>query len=173
MRPQIVPSKFADCRSLKDTMDKIRKWRGKPKSKEQIAEEGNEKKRILLSEDGAPNAKRFKWSRSAFRCSARGDELPLRHWKRESDRLDRSEHFSKFNCKTPLVKYKNHEEYYSAGLDKLPSSSSWSKIETDCLMELCERFDLRFGVVADRFMDTLKEQYGLAQVAKLNLEHLC
>ena len=41
---------------------------------------------------------------------------------------------------------------------------SWTKEETDQLFDLCERFDLRFVVIADRFPSTrtveeLKERY--------------
>lgn len=57
------------------------------------------------------------------------------------------------------MRYKNSSEYYAAGLDKLPSSTSWSKLETDVLMDLCERYDLRFAVVTDRFVTELKECY--------------
>lgn len=33
----------------------------------------------------------------------------------------------------------------------LLSEPSWSREETDHLMDLCKRFDLRFTIVADRF----------------------
>ncbi|KAL0669112.1 hypothetical protein Bca4012_031816 [Brassica carinata] len=40
----------------------------------------------------------------------------------------------------------------------------WTKEETDQLFELCERFDLRFTVIADRFplsrtLEELKDRY--------------
>ena len=35
--------------------------------------------------------------------------------------------------------------------------SDWDKLETDVLFELCERFDLRFIVIADRFSQKLQE----------------
>lgn len=40
----------------------------------------------------------------------------------------------------------------------------WSKEETDQLFDLCERFDLRFVVIADRFpssrtVEELKDRY--------------
>ena len=44
--------------------------------------------------------------------------------------------FDKFNCRTEVINY-GPGEYESAGLDKLPSSSSWTKEETDVLMDLC------------------------------------
>ena len=67
------------------------------------------------------------------------------------------------------MRYENSQEYYAAGLDKLPSSSSWSKLETDVLLDLCERYDLRFGVVTDRFVKHLKEAYDNLQVRRLDL----
>ena len=36
--------------------------------------------------------------------------------------------------------------------------SDWDKLETDVLFELCERFNMRFIVIADRFADELQEQ---------------
>lgn len=36
--------------------------------------------------------------------------------------------------------------------------SDWSKLETDILFELCERFNLRFIVIADRFSYELQEK---------------
>ena len=36
--------------------------------------------------------------------------------------------------------------------------SDWDKLETDVLFELCERFSLRFIVIADRFNYELAEQ---------------
>jgi len=75
--------------------------------------------------------------------------------------------------KTPVVRYKSIHEYRKAGLHKLPSSSSWTKEETDCLMDLCEQFDLRFVIIADRFVSNLKDKYDQKQLRKLNLEGLC
>jgi hypothetical protein len=49
---------------------------------------------------------------------------------------ERASLFDKFNTRTDVINYKPGE-YEAAGLDKLPSSSSWTKEETDCLMELC------------------------------------
>ena len=36
--------------------------------------------------------------------------------------------------------------------------TDWDKLETDVLFELCERFSLRFIVIADRFNYELAEQ---------------
>lgn len=61
--------------------------------------------------------------------------------------------------KTEVVKYESSREYYDAKIDKLPSSTSWTKEETDCLMYLCERFNLRFTVIADRLALLVKDRY--------------
>jgi len=87
--------------------------------------------------------------------------------------VDRIEEFARFNVKTPVVRYRSIHEYKRAELHKLPSSSSWTKEETDCLMDLCEQFDLRFVTIADRFVSHLKNRYDQKQLRKLNLEGLC
>jgi hypothetical protein len=40
-------------------------------------------------------------------------------------------------------------------------------------MDLCEQFDLRFCVVADRFVSTLKERYDQMQIGRADLGRLC
>ena len=57
-------------------------------------------------------------------------------------------------------------------MSTLPSSSSWSKLETDVLFDLCEQFDLRFAVVADRYVAALKERYDGEQIKVLDLNQL-
>ena len=39
-----------------------------------------------------------------------------------------------------------------------PITSDWDKLETDVLFELCDRFSLRFIVVADRFSYEMAER---------------
>jgi len=55
--------------------------------------------------------------------------------------------FARFNKKVDLVKYTD-EEYERV---VKPLSKDWSKEETDHLWRLCEEFDLRFIVIADRY----------------------
>jgi hypothetical protein len=64
------------------------------------------------------------------------DDLSLNHWLKGSE--DRNELFSKFNTRTPVVRYNSLREYNAAGISSLSSSTSWSKFETDCLFDLCE-----------------------------------
>uniref|UniRef100_A0A0D3GAA7 Myb-like domain-containing protein n=3 Tax=Oryza TaxID=4527 RepID=A0A0D3GAA7_9ORYZ len=67
-------------------------------------------------------------------------------------------HFAKYNKKADVLKYTD-EEY-----EKYLTDPAWSREETDKLFELCERFDLRFIVIVDRFptdrsMEDLKSRY--------------
>ncbi|GLU16714.1 hypothetical protein SLE2022_331310 [Rubroshorea leprosula] len=57
-----------------------------------------------------------------------------------------------------VIKYTD-EEY-----EKYLTDSMWTKAETDQLFDLCERFDLRFIIIADRFptsrtVEELKDRY--------------
>lgn len=54
-----------------------------------------------------------------------------------------------------LHKY-NDEEWTSL---ILPESSDWSREETDYLLDMCERFDLRFPVIQDRYEVRLAPQH--------------
>jgi hypothetical protein len=62
--------------------------------------------------------------------------------------------FARFNRKAAVVTYT--EEQYEKAV--APLKSDWSKLETDVLFDLCERFNLRFIVVADRFSYELQEK---------------
>jgi|688.fasta_scaffold301840_2 DNA methyltransferase 1-associated protein 1 len=69
--------------------------------------------------------------------------------------------FARFNRKANIVTYT--DEQYNKVI--APLKSDWSKLETDVLFDLCERFSLRFIVIADRFAYELQEK-----VAALNEE---
>jgi len=120
----------------------------------------------------------------------RKDKLILNHWSKVKSRREdkgsdqesaetevdaddsRAKLFAKFNSKTDIIRY-TPEEYERAGIPKLTSSSSWTKEETDCLMDLCERFDLRFNVITDRFVSELRERQDATMINRLDLDHLC
>lgn len=141
---------------------------------EEIKLDGERLKSELYCDDRSSKNK-FKWQRRSFRRLTRGEgqkALSLQHWvrgKTENNKSDeRAALFDKLNCRTDVISYRVGE-YESAGLDKLPSSSSWSKEETDTLMELCKQFDLRFTVIADRFVGRLKEKYDQRQLKGLDI----
>ena len=61
--------------------------------------------------------------------------------------LDEVYPFARFNRKIEVVKYTD-EEYKNV---VAPLNSDWSKEETDHLFKLCEKYSLRFIIIADRF----------------------
>lgn len=115
-----------------------------------------------------------KWSWMPFTNPARADNATFYHWRRPSDE-PKEYPFAKFNKKVDIPVYSDDE--YQLHL----KSDSWSKEETDHLMDLAQRFDLRFVIMFDRYdtekfskrsIEDLKERYykicGI--LAKLNSE---
>ncbi|KAL6610570.1 hypothetical protein ACP70R_040539 [Stipagrostis hirtigluma subsp. patula] len=103
-----------------------------------------------------------KWQWLPFTSSARTDNLQLYHWVRVVNGVQPTGdyQFAKFNKKVDVLKYTD-EEYEKYLIDPV---DAWSREETDQLFELCERFDLRFIVIADRFptdrsVEDLKSRY--------------
>ena len=94
-----------------------------------------------------------KWELNPFTNPARGDELVLQHWTKEKEKDDVYP-FSRFNKRSKVVTY-TEEEYKKV---VAPITSDWDKLETDVLFDLCERFSLRFIVIADRFSYELDEK---------------
>ncbi|KAJ4969381.1 hypothetical protein NE237_016082 [Protea cynaroides] len=100
------------------------------------------------------------WRWLPFRSSARTDNLQLYHWVRIVNAVPPTGDYSfaKYNKSVDIVKY-TEEEY-----EKYLTDPMWTKEETDLLFDLCERFDLRFIVIADRFpssrtVEELKDRY--------------
>ncbi|XP_023549250.1 SWR1-complex protein 4-like isoform X2 [Cucurbita pepo subsp. pepo] len=96
-----------------------------------------------------PSDEKITWQWLPFSNSARKDNLQLYHWVRVVNGIPPTGDYS-------FAKY----------------NKSWTKEETDQLFDLCERFDLRFVVIADRFPSTrtveeLKERYYHASKAIL------
>ncbi|KAI7994876.1 SWR1-complex protein 4 [Camellia lanceoleosa] len=100
--------------------------------------------------------------------SSRKDNLQLYHWVRVVNAVPPTGDYSfaKYNKSVDTVKYTD-EEY-----EKHLTDPMWTKEETDQLFDLCERFDLRFVVIADRFpssrtVEQLKDRYYSASRAIL------
>ncbi|XP_021904330.1 SWR1-complex protein 4 isoform X2 [Carica papaya] len=100
------------------------------------------------------------WQWLPFTNSARKDNLQLYHWVRVVNGVPPTGDYSfaKYNKLVDVIKYTD-EEY-----EKYLTDPMWTKEETDQLFDLCERFDLRFIVIADRFpssrtVEELKERY--------------
>ncbi|KAL6958742.1 swr complex subunit [Sarracenia purpurea var. burkii] len=112
-------------------------------------------KRRIQSEN-----EKITWQWLPFTNSARKDNLQLYHWVRVVNGVPPTGDYSfaKCNKSIDIVKYTD-EEY-----EKYLTDPMWTKKETDQLFELCERFDLRFVVIADRFpssrtVEELKDRY--------------
>ncbi|KAF6202735.1 hypothetical protein GE061_003137 [Apolygus lucorum] len=108
---------------------------------------------------GMKSVRPWKWM--PFTNPARKDSAVFHHWRRVCD--DGKEYpFAKFNKQVQIPTYSDAE--YQAQL----VAEGWTKAETDHLFELCRRFDLRFGVIRDRWdsaqfkkrsVEDLKERY--------------
>ncbi|XP_062180278.1 SWR1-complex protein 4-like [Phragmites australis] len=108
----------------------------------------------------AAEKEKVTWQWLPFTSSARTDNLQLYHWVRVVNGVQPTGdyQFAKYNKKVDVLKYTD-EEY-----EKYLIDPAWSREETDQLFELCERFDLRFIVIADRFpaarsVEDLKSRY--------------
>ncbi|XP_057657784.1 DNA methyltransferase 1-associated protein 1 [Diorhabda carinulata] len=101
-----------------------------------------------------------KWMWMPFTNPARSDNATFYHWRRPSDE-PKEYPFAKFNKKVDIPKYTDQE--YNLHI----KCEGWTKEETDHLMDLAERFDLRFLVMADRYdkqfpkrsVEDLKQRY--------------
>ena len=106
-----------------------------------------------------------KWNWTSFKNPARTDSAELSHWQCANEDPNKLYPFAKFNRKINLIKY-SEDEYNKYLLD-----NSWSKAETDHLIDLCDRYDLRFYIINDRWdsneyphlkprsIDELKDRY--------------
>jgi DNA methyltransferase 1-associated protein 1 len=97
-----------------------------------------------------------KWVWHGFGNPTRTDNLLLHHWTKQKE-TDEAYPFARFNRKVEVIRYTD-EEYKKAvkllatqSIGGIATNSDWSKVETDHLFDLCERFSLRFIVIADRF----------------------
>jgi DNA methyltransferase 1-associated protein 1 len=94
-----------------------------------------------------------KWSLASFKNPARRDDLTLRHWVSASERqieekeedVPREYRFADLNTSSGVYRYSN-DEYHQHLRDE-----DWTKEETDYLIDLCNAYDLRFVVIADRY----------------------
>ncbi|XP_056171134.1 SWR1-complex protein 4-like isoform X2 [Syzygium oleosum] len=107
-----------------------------------------------------PPDEKITWQWLPFTNSARKDDLQLFHWVRVVNGVPPTGDyaFAKYNKSVNIIKYTD-EEY-----EKYLTDPTWTKEETDQLFDLCERFDLRFIVIADRFpssrtVEELKDRY--------------
>jgi len=101
------------------------------------------------------------WKWMPFTNPARRDGLVLYHWRRAADE-GKEYAFAKFNKKLDIPTFNDFE--YQTHL----KAENWTREQTDHLIDLCRRFDLRFTVIHDRWdrdahrersIEDLKERY--------------
>ncbi|XP_046387769.1 DNA methyltransferase 1-associated protein 1 [Ischnura elegans] len=111
------------------------------------------------------------WKWMPFTNPARKDGAVFHHWRRLADE-GKEYPFAQFNKQVPVPSYTD-SEYRSTLATGLPGVTAggqdgWSREETDHLMDLCRRFDLRFPIIHDRWdrshfpersVEDLKERY--------------
>jgi DNA methyltransferase 1-associated protein 1 len=94
------------------------------------------------------------WIWAPFASSARNDGLLLHHWVRNVEYPDYP--YARFNIHLDPVTYRDDNEYRT-----LLNDPDWSKSETDQLLELAKRYELRWAVIYDRWI----ELFGFTQQA--------
>lgn len=101
------------------------------------------------------------WKWTPFTNPARKDEAVFYHWRRVAEE-GKEYPFAQFNKRVEIPEYTDSE--YIQHL----KSEDWTKEETDHLFDLCQRFDLRFIVIHDRYdvekykkrdVEDLKDRY--------------
>nr|XP_023020626.1 DNA methyltransferase 1-associated protein 1 [Leptinotarsa decemlineata] len=138
-------------------------------SSDTIGNNGYKQTKIKL---GMRKPRKWKWM--SFTNPARTDNATFHHWRRPSDE-PKEYPFAKFNKKVDIVSYTDAEYQQHLKCD------TWTKEETDHLIDLARRFDLRFIVMADRYdsdqfskrsVEDLKDRYYkiCGTLAKLNGE---
>lgn len=86
------------------------------------------------------------WKWQPFENQARSDGLKLSHWAPQQNDDDSTPYpFAAFNTSSGIYSYSNDE--YQQHL----KDDDWTKEDTDHLIDLCQAYDLRFGVIADRW----------------------
>ncbi|KAG8192211.1 hypothetical protein JTE90_009971 [Oedothorax gibbosus] len=101
------------------------------------------------------------WKWMPFTNPARKDAAIFHHWRRIEDEGEEYA-FAKFNKAVPIPEFTNDEYLQHLQIE------GWTQQETDHLFDLCQRFDLRFIVIQDRWdksrfasrsVEDLKERY--------------
>ncbi|WFD36365.1 swr complex subunit [Malassezia cuniculi] len=106
----------------------------------------------FIRRQGAAPAQRWVWT--PFRSTARNDTqmgeepsgLVMYHWRPMSESgQDFDSTWASFNTTSQVFRYTD-EEY-----TQLLEDDDWTQKETDYLIDLCDEYDLRFIVIADRY----------------------
>ena len=91
-----------------------------------------------------PSKRTRPWQWAGFQNSARTDGVRLKHWMRKPIVIDEYP-FERFNKPVYVVSYT--DQIYEEAL----KSETWTKQETDLLVQFCRRFALKWPIIADRW----------------------
>ena len=121
-----------------------------------------------------------KWEWKPFTSSARApDKAKLSHWWKKHENPD-DYSFARFNKKPKIIAYQmgaaeNADYQAHCRNDHVGRPTNWSKAETDQLVKLCQRYEMRWHVIFDRWepvkgakhqrsLEDMKERYyGIAK----------
>ncbi|CAM9542712.1 unnamed protein product [Ectocarpus sp. 4 AP-2014] len=93
-----------------------------------------------------------KWKWVPFTSSARSDGATFEHWQKESDEKDSGDYaYARYNVKVDID---NHLRYSDEEYKQHLTEASWTKLETDHLVAMALKFDLRWPVIKDRYKCT-------------------
>jgi len=106
------------------------------------------------------------WTLAPFRNANRDDGLELCHWRKKDSPGEDS--YSK--KRAPLKVYTYTEQQWKDHIEKL--DKNWTKAETDYLMHLCVLYELRFIVIADRFLSQAEVTPERLPVRKKTIEDI-
>ena len=103
-------------------------------------------RRVVVGGDAKKGDKKgaVSWEWAPFTHSARQDGLQLAHWQKRGVELAEYP-YARFDVRLEKITYTD-EEYA-----RLLKDGSWTKSDTDHLVDLCQRLDLRWPVILDRF----------------------
>ena len=158
----------ARARARKERMDAAEKKRKRPENvnREVFALLGDQDPQMVPAdaeaEPEAGEAKKRprldrpvdKWIWHQFENPAREDQFQLAHWTKEKE-SDEPYQFARFNRKAQVITYTDDEYKQHIVPHDTKRRTEWTRQETDCLFDLCERFQLKFIVIADRYLQEL------------------
>ena len=90
-------------------------------------------------------AAKVTWLWKPFQISARGDKSNLSHWTASHTPTAADYQFSRFNEKCAVVVPTEEET------SEVPESAEWKGEDTKLLLELCQKYDLRWPLIHDRW----------------------
>ena len=103
------------------------------------------------------NRKVRSWQWKPFKNFGRNDNLTLYHWRRKDD-TSTEYPFAKYSKKCEVIRY--NDDQYNGVLQQ----PGWTRADTDHLIELATKFDLRFVIMQDRWN---REKHGSRSVEDL------